>query len=313
MNDDSSPNSSQHYADAYQPPTKSDGSSDDPTVGLVQTPPKSTISQDLLSRDQRSQDQFSAHPAPAIEDQPRGDVSQEASSSVAIHDAPEITEAAGIEEPPSIESAKTDELAINEPFGVAEPAITQVEPVMQSLESSTDEDSLGTENSQPQILNSDQLHDTSTNLSPASTESLEDQNIFFLLGVTNGTDEQKEGFLDELQQVIWEDFLEYDVKLLITNDELSQLQSMLGVGQDQDTEQQEDVVRFLEKLIPDLEEIMLEKALELKEEMVRERLTGLRTYYADNSQNLNRLIEAEKLMDEGKWYSAAHVMNSLAT
>ena len=88
---------------------------------------------------------------------------------------------------------------------------------------------------------------------------------------------------------------------------------MLGVGQDQDTEQQEDVVRFLEKLIPDLEEIMLEKALELKEEMVRERLTGLRTYYADNSQNLNRLIEAEKLMDEGKWYSAAHVMNSLAT
>lgn len=144
------------------------------------------------------------------------------------------------------------------------------------------------------------------------SESLEDQNIFFLLGVRDGSDEQREKFLDELQQVIWEDFLEYDVKLLITSDEMAELQKLLDSQTDRDLEKQEKIIVYLEKLIPDLEEIMLEKALELKEEMVRERLSGLRQYYADKQEKLGRLDEAEQLLDSGKWYSAAHLMNSLA-
>lgn len=147
--------------------------------------------------------------------------------------------------------------------------------------------------------------------SSSQSETLEDQNIFFLLGVRDGTDQQKEAFLDELQQVIWEDFLEFDVKLLITSDEMTQLQELLNSQTDKDLEKQEKIVIFLEKLIPDLEDIMLEKALELKEEMVRERASGLRQYYAEKPEKLQRLGEAEQLMDAGKWYSAAHLMNSL--
>lgn len=148
--------------------------------------------------------------------------------------------------------------------------------------------------------------------SSSSSETLEDQNIFFLLGVKDGTDQQKESFLDELQQVIWEDFLEYDVKLLITTDEMTELKKLLDSQTDRDLEKQEKIIVYLEKLIPDLEEIMLEKALELKEEMVRERVSGLRQYYADKPDKLQRVDEAERLMDSGKWYSAAHLMNSLA-
>lgn len=150
-------------------------------------------------------------------------------------------------------------------------------------------------------------------LSTASSQSetLEDQNIFFLLGVRDGTDQQKESFLDELQQVIWEDFLEYDVKLLITSDEMAELQVLLDSQSDKDLEKQEKVIVYLEKLIPDLEEIMLEKALELKEEMVRERVSGLRQYFADKPEKLQRVDEAERLINEGKWYSSAHLMNSL--
>lgn len=150
-----------------------------------------------------------------------------------------------------------------------------------------------------------------TSTSNSQSETLEDQNIFFLLGVRDGTDQQKEAFLDELQQVIWEDFLEFDVKLLITSDEMTQLQELLNSQTDKDLEKQEKIVIFLEKLIPDLEDIMLEKALELKEEMVRERASGLRQYYAEKPDKLQRIGEAEQLMDAGKWYSAAHLMNSL--
>lgn len=145
----------------------------------------------------------------------------------------------------------------------------------------------------------------------SQSETLEDQNIFFLLGVRDGTDQQKESFLDELQQVIWEDFLEYDVKLLITSDEMVELKTMLGSQTDRDLEKQEKIIVYLEKLIPDLEEIMLEKALELKEEMVRERINGLRQYFADKPEKIQRVDESERLMNEGKWYSSAHLMNSL--
>lgn len=145
----------------------------------------------------------------------------------------------------------------------------------------------------------------------SQSETLEDQNIFFLLGVRDGTDQQKESFLDELQQVIWEDFLEYDVKLLITSEEMTELKAMLDSQTDKDLEKQEKSIVYLEKLIPDLEEIMLEKALELKEEMVRERVSGLRQYFADKPDKLTRVDEAERLINEGKWYSSAHLMNSL--
>ncbi|PIR61388.1 MAG: hypothetical protein COY81_04380 [Candidatus Pacebacteria bacterium CG_4_10_14_0_8_um_filter_43_12] len=153
---------------------------------------------------------------------------------------------------------------------------------------------------------------TATSLEAQSSEALEDQNIFFLLGVRDGTNQQKESFLDELQQVIWEDFLEYDVKLLVTSDESAELQKIIDSSAEKDLEKQEKIIVYLEKLIPDLEEIMLEKALELKEEMVRERVSSLRQFYADQADKLTRVDEAERLLNDGKWYSGAHVMNSLA-
>lgn len=143
------------------------------------------------------------------------------------------------------------------------------------------------------------------------SESLEDQNIFFLLGVEDGSEEEKESFLDELQQVIWEDFLESDVELLITQEEQAQLNSLIdktGVSED---ERQEEIVTYLEKLIPDLEEIMLEKALQLKEDMVKERIAGMREYFVDQTDKLAVVDEAESLIQNDKWRQAAEKLNNL--
>lgn len=143
------------------------------------------------------------------------------------------------------------------------------------------------------------------------SEELEDQNIFFMLGVTDGTPEQRESFLDELQQVIWEDFLEFDVKLLITKDEQTELNNLLNAQASSELEKQEKIVVFLEKLVPDLEEIMLEKALELKEEMARERVKGMREFYKDKPEDLQKIDSAEQMMNAGKWYSASVTLNGL--
>jgi len=153
---------------------------------------------------------------------------------------------------------------------------------------------------------------TSTPSAQPPSESLEDQNIFELLGVTQATDQEKEAFLDELQQVIWEDFLENDVELLLTAEEVAQLRQLMGNTSQDELAQQEAIVVFLEKLIPDLEEIMLEKALELKSDMVKERVAGMREYFATQPEKLTQISQAENMMQEDKWQSAAQNLNALS-
>lgn len=144
------------------------------------------------------------------------------------------------------------------------------------------------------------------------SEKLADQNVFFLLGVDDGTPEQKEQFLDELQQVIWEDFLENDLELLITTGEMDRVNHILDDDGLSDLQKQEEIINYIEELIPDLEEIMLEKALELKEDMAKERVNGMREYYADSEESLTLINQAEQAFRQGKWRSGAEFLNQAA-
>ena len=144
-----------------------------------------------------------------------------------------------------------------------------------------------------------------------SSQTLEEQNVFFLLGVDKSNPQEKESFLDELQQVIWEDFLESDVKLLITQEETKQLEELMQKPDMPEEEKQEKIVVFLEKIIPDLEEIMLEKAVELKGDMFKERILGLKEFYATDAEKLTAVNKAEDLMSQNLWLDSATVLNQL--
>ena len=147
----------------------------------------------------------------------------------------------------------------------------------------------------------------------ADNQSLEAQNIFEMLGVKDGSQEEREAFLDELQEVIWEDFIDKDVELLVTEEELKGLKELEAQNQEKKAEeQQEAVVTYLEKLIPDLEEIMLEKALELKEDLFRERIADMKDYYKDKPEVLENIGKAEGQMNEDKWAAAAQTLNQIS-
>lgn len=170
----------------------------------------------------------------------------------------------------------------------------------------------------PAIANPGMSADPTPNSAPPSTnnadasESLADQNIFVLLGVNDGTTEQREEFLDELQQVIWEDFLEFDAKLLITKEEYQELQEILSQQESGSLEQQEAVVVYLEKLVPELEAIMMEKALELKADLVRERIAGMKEFYAGNAEGMQKLQRADELIMQERWRSCAELLNTIS-
>jgi hypothetical protein len=148
-------------------------------------------------------------------------------------------------------------------------------------------------------------------VSQASSQTLEDQNIFHLLGVEDATEDEKESFLDELQQVIWEDFLENDVDLLLTSEEMVEFKKIEQKKELSEEDRQGEMVEYLEKLVPDLEKIMLEKALELKEEMMRERIAQLTTQYKELPDKLSKVQEAQRLVDDQKWRSAADTLNAI--
>jgi hypothetical protein len=141
-------------------------------------------------------------------------------------------------------------------------------------------------------------------------EPIEEQNIFELLGVMDSETAEKEAFLDELQQALWDDFLDKDLQLLITAEQLKEIQQ-LREGSLPDGERQSQLIAKVEALVPDLEEIMLEKALELKEEMVKERLAGMKEYFADRKSALDKIQEAEQHLNSGRWQTGAQLLNTL--
>jgi hypothetical protein len=143
------------------------------------------------------------------------------------------------------------------------------------------------------------------------SQTLEDQNIFHLLGIEDASAEEKEAFLDELQQVIWEDFVENDVDLLLTEEEFTEFKKISTTPGQSEEDRQSAMIVYLEKLVPDLEKIMLEKALELKEEMVRERISELHGMMGSDQAALSKIDQAQKLVDDQQWRDAANLLNSI--
>lgn len=140
-------------------------------------------------------------------------------------------------------------------------------------------------------------------------EDLKSQNIFDMLGLANITDEEKSQFLDELELMIWDDFVIHDLELLLTSEEYGKARAMLDDASKSEDERKEDLVVYLEKLIPDLDEVLYEKALELKSEMMAERLAKLKE--SADPKAIERVKQAEDMIRQNRWRSAAVALNTL--
>ncbi|HCR81625.1 MAG: hypothetical protein UX28_C0003G0106 [Candidatus Pacebacteria bacterium GW2011_GWA1_46_10] len=163
------------------------------------------------------------------------------------------------------------------------------------------------------VAGSSTSSDAGKDFPAADKEAIEEQNIFELLGVMKADEHEKEAFLDELQQALWEDFLDKDLALLIDDNQLKEIQALRKKTDLTDTARQEQLIQKVEQLVPDIEEIMLEKALELKEDMVKERLAGMKEYYATKPDEMTKIQQAEQHILHGRWKTGAQLLNTLTT
>lgn len=194
-------------------------------------------------------------------------------------------------------------------------------PTYQSVSASVATQPAVTTNQSTAVNDSQPVSNFSATTKPSETnksttaddqEDLASQNIFELLGVNQGSDQEKESFLDELQQVIWEDFLDKDLELLVTSTEKQDVDQILADKNLDDLAKQEKIVTYLEKIIPDLEEIMLDKALQLKKELVGERVSAMQSSFTNDPPKLAQVEQAAWQIGQGKWRSGAKILNQLS-
>ncbi len=155
------------------------------------------------------------------------------------------------------------------------------------------------------------MQDKKSSTTQNNSQSLQSQNVFDLLGVTSGTNEQKDNFLDEIQQAIWDDFVQYDLELLISKQDMVKANEIMKQPITHD-QKQIKLVEFLEKIIPDLEEILLRKALKTKRNLVIERVVSLQKLYASDKAAMDKLEEAKVCIEENRWTDCKNILNSLA-
>jgi hypothetical protein len=144
-----------------------------------------------------------------------------------------------------------------------------------------------------------------------SGENIEEQNIFDLLGVSDASDDEKESFLDELQHALWDDFLDKDLALLVSEEEMAEIEKIQADASLADDKKQAALIKKIEEHVSDIEEIMMEKALELKEDMVFERVEGIRESFKQNGQDESRLDEVISHLKKGHWKTGSKILNSL--
>jgi hypothetical protein len=217
-----------------------------------------------------------------------------------------------LNEEKEVETKNENNRVVEENFNQSRPSLDLSEVAEQS--------------STPLTLNNGQLEEAAPKMndsSPSSTpevadaavqtsgEDLESQNLFTMLALEDLSDEEKEAFLKDLEQLIWDNFVDVELPLLLNSEEKSQADQILADNNKTENERKEALLVYLEKFVPNLEEIMYKKALNLKREMFEERLKKLRASAAEenNLSLMADLDQIQELIEADRYKTAVNLLN----
>lgn len=146
---------------------------------------------------------------------------------------------------------------------------------------------------------------------PVNEEDLESQNIFSMLGLENLEESEKEAFLADLEQLIWDNFIEVELPLLLNSEQKAQADQILADNSKTEDERKEALLVYVEEFIPNLEEVMYKKALSLKKEMFEERLKKMRDQ-ATEENNLSLIADLDQIRElvaANRYKTATELLN----
>lgn len=145
----------------------------------------------------------------------------------------------------------------------------------------------------------------------AFSDQLQKMSIFEMLGVV-GTEEEKEAFLTEVQDVIWQDVVENDLAPLLDEAELNEVEAMLNDEQASEDVKRDYLFDMILKKVPNAEEVLLSRTMQLKSDLLHERLHGMQQFFTGNEAALQKLEVAHGHIDAEQHDEAVTVLNELA-
>jgi len=146
-------------------------------------------------------------------------------------------------------------------------------------------------------------------MNPQAAQQLATMDIFSLLGIEGTTDEDREAFLNQLQDAIWEEVVEDELLEQMTDEEVDSIEQTI-VNEDIAAEEKRNTLfSMLSDKVPNLEEKLAETTNRLKYDLLGERVDGLREFYAENAQQLGVLDQVEQLVEAGNVVEAVAMLN----
>jgi len=132
-----------------------------------------------------------------------------------------------------------------------------------------------------------------------------------MLGLKNLEEPEKEAFLADLEQLIWDNFVEVELPLLLNSEQKAQADQILADQSKTENERREALLAYVEPFIPNLDEVMYKKALSLKKEMFEERVKKMRDQ-ATEENNLSLMADLDQIQEliaAGRYKTATELLN----
>lgn len=156
------------------------------------------------------------------------------------------------------------------------------------------------------------MDNTAQSFAQKFSDQLQKMSIFEMLGA-EGTEEEKDQFLSQIQDVIWQDVVEKDLAPLLNDDEISQVEAKLS----DDTLSNEDKRDYLFDLImekvPQAEQVLLDRTMQLKSDLLHERLHGMDHYFANDAAAQTKLQAAHGHLDAQEYDQCVALLNELSS
>jgi hypothetical protein len=136
------------------------------------------------------------------------------------------------------------------------------------------------------------------------SDSILDYDLFEILGIEL-TEEEKEKQLDEMDELMWLDFLDEDLPKLIGEEEVQKIEQTLETLEGATFEDSADLVKeVLESKGYNLEEELVKRGTQLKKQLVLDQISAIE---ADSSKSKDPVLfihiikNLKDLFDQEKW------------
>lgn len=146
-------------------------------------------------------------------------------------------------------------------------------------------------------------------MNPPAAQQLATMDIFSLLGIENASDEEREMFLNQLQDAIWEEVVEDELLEKLTEEEVNSIEQTVNDENMSADDKRNALFSMLSDKVPNLEERLADSTNQLKFDLLGERVDGLREYYKDKPDQLSVLDQVEQMVESGNVTEAVNMLN----